>query len=124
MQSIEDGDRDEPSSPGPAWHGPLRNPLRNSLVWPCPVEVFDVFLDYPMKLPVSDNQQVIKAFSSHAPQEPFANRVGLWSAVGRLQPALRPPGQGTSMELAFATRAKWSPYLLSRSRIRKRGARP
>jgi len=38
-----------------------------------------------MKVPVPDNQQVIEAFSPHAPQEPFADRVGLWSAVGRLQ---------------------------------------
>jgi len=38
-----------------------------------------------MKLPVPDNQQVIKAFPPQAPQEPFADRVGLWSAVGRNQ---------------------------------------
>ena len=123
VQSIQDGNGDEPSSPRPGWlgYGPLWNPLPNPLVWPCSVEVFDVFLDYAMKLPVPDNQQVIEAFSPQAPQEPFADRVGLWSAVGRLQPALRPPGQGTSMELALATRVKSSPYLLSRSRIRKRG---
>jgi hypothetical protein len=36
-------------------------------VWPCSVEVFDVFLDYAMKVPVPDNQQVIKAFSPQAP---------------------------------------------------------
>jgi hypothetical protein len=31
------------------WGGvPLRNPLPNPLVWPCSVEVFDVFLDYPL----------------------------------------------------------------------------
>ena len=38
-----------------------------------------------MKLLVPENQQVIEAFSPHALQEPFADRVGLWSAVGRLQ---------------------------------------
>ena len=37
-----------------------------------------------MKLPVPDKQQVIKAFSPHTPQEPFADGVGLWSTVGRL----------------------------------------
>jgi hypothetical protein len=87
VQPVEDGNRDEPSSPRPGWlgHDPPWNPLPNPLVWPCSVEVFDVFLDDPMKLPVPDNQQVIEAFSPQAPQEPFADRVGLGSAVGRLQ---------------------------------------
>jgi hypothetical protein len=95
MQSVEDGDRDEPSSPGPAWHDPLRNPLSNPLVWPCSIIVFDVFLDHAMKLPVPDNQKVIEALSPDTSQEPFADRVGLRSPVECLQPALRPPGQGT-----------------------------
>ena len=126
VQSIEDRNRDEPSAPRPSWlrPDPLRNLLSNPLVWPCAVEVFYIFLDYPMKLPVPDHEQVIEAFSPRALEESFADCVGLWSAVGCLQPALRPPGQGTSMELAFATRVKSSPYLLSRSRIRKRGVRP
>jgi len=45
---------------------PPRNPLANPLVRPFAVEVFDVFLDYPMELPVPDNQQVIEAFSPQA----------------------------------------------------------
>ena len=87
MQSIEDGNRDEPSSPRPGWpgHDPLRNPLPNPLVWPYSIEGSDIFFDYLMKLPVPDKHQVIKAFSPQAPQEPFADRVGLRSAVGRLQ---------------------------------------
>jgi hypothetical protein len=63
----------------------LRNPLLNPLVWPCTVEVFDEFLDHPMKVTVPGNQQVIEAFSPQAPQKPFADRVGLWSAVGDLE---------------------------------------
>ena len=87
VQSIQDGNGDEPSSPRPGWlgHDPLRNPLRNPLVWPRSVEVFDVFLDHAMKLPVPEDQDVIKGFSPQAPQEPFADRVGLWSAVGGLE---------------------------------------
>jgi hypothetical protein len=54
-------------------------------VRPCSVEVFDVFLDYAIEVPVPDNQQVIEAFSPQASQEPFADRVGLWSAAGRHQ---------------------------------------
>ena len=56
VQPVEDGNRDEPSSPRPGWlgPGPSWNPLPNPLVWPCSVEVFDVFLDDPMKVPVPD----------------------------------------------------------------------
>jgi len=87
VQSIEDGNGDEPSSPRPGrrGNGPPWNPLPNPLVWPRLVEIPDVFLDHAMKLPVPDNQQVIEAFSPHAPQEPFADRVGRWSAVGGLE---------------------------------------
>ena len=73
-------------------------------MWPCSIEVFDVFHDHAMKLPVPDNQKVIKAFSSNAPKEPFADRVGLWSAVSRLQhfngASLRDSGE-TLAELAM-----------------------
>ena len=87
VQSIEDRNGDEAPSPRPGWlrHDPLRNPLPNPLVWPCSVVVFDVFLDHPMKLPVPDKQDVIGAFSPHAPEESLADRVGSWSVVGRLQ---------------------------------------
>ena len=68
MQSIEDPNREEFSAPRPGWlgRGPPWNPLPNPLVWPCAVEVFDLFLDYAMKLRVPDNKQVIEAFSSRA----------------------------------------------------------
>jgi hypothetical protein len=103
---------------------PPSSSLCNALVWPGMVEVVDVFLGHAMQMAFSDDWQVIDALSRRLSQEPFADRVGSWSAVGRLQPALRPPDQGTSMELALATRVKSSPYLLSRSRIRERGVRP
>ena len=67
------------------WGRVLPGILLNPLVRPCTVEVFDVFLDHAMKLPVPDNQQVIEAFSPQAPHALFADGVGLWSAVGRLQ---------------------------------------
>jgi hypothetical protein len=81
LQSIQDGNGDEPSSHRPGWLGPnpRRNPLSNPLVWPRSVDMPDVFLDHPMKLPVPESQNVIEAFSIHAPQEAFADRVGLWS---------------------------------------------
>ena len=90
VQPVEDENCDESSSPQPGWLGPdaLRNPLPNPLVWPRSVEIPDVFLDHAMKLRVPNNQEVIKAFYPHAPYEPFADRVGLWSAVGGLEPAL------------------------------------
>ncbi len=87
MQSIEDGHCDEASALQPGWLrvDPLRYLLPNPLARPSAVEVFGMFLDYPMKLPVSDNQQVIEAFFPQALQESFVDRVGLWSAAGYLQ---------------------------------------
>ena len=38
-----------------------------------------------MDPPVPENQDVIEAFSPHAPPEPFADSVGLSSAAERLQ---------------------------------------
>ena len=74
------------------------------MVWPCQVEVFDVLLDHPVKLPVADDEEVIEPFSPHAPQEPFADCVGSWSAVRRLQhfngASLRDSGE-TVAELAI-----------------------
>jgi hypothetical protein len=86
MQGTQEGERDEPYSLRLGWLRPERawNPLSNPLVGPCTVEVFDILFDHPMKLSVPDNQQVIKAFSPQAPQQPFADGVGLWSTVGRL----------------------------------------
>jgi hypothetical protein len=49
-----------------------RPPVRS-----CSIEVFDVFHGSPMKLLVPENQEVFEAFSHHAAQEPFADRVGL-----------------------------------------------
>jgi hypothetical protein len=68
MRSIEDWNRDEPSPFRAVWlgHVPLRNLLPNALVWPCAAEVLAIFLDYPMKLPVLDNGQMIRAFSPDA----------------------------------------------------------
>ena len=70
VQSIEDGNRDNPFSLRPNWLGPHPpwKPLPNPLVRPRSVEIPDVFLDHLMKLPIPDNQQVIEAFSPQAPQ--------------------------------------------------------
>ncbi|HLC04956.1 MAG TPA: hypothetical protein VJK02_18125, partial [Anaerolineales bacterium] len=68
--SIQDGNGDEPSSHRPGWlgHDPLGHPLSNPLVWPYLVYVFDVLVDYAMKLPVPENQDVIEAIAPRAPQ--------------------------------------------------------
>ena len=49
------------------------------------VRVLDVFSDHMLQMSFPHNQQVIEAFSPHALQESFADRVGHWSAVGRLE---------------------------------------
>lgn len=76
-QSNEDWNRDEPSPSLAVWlrHDSPKNPLPDPLVWTCLIEVFDMFLDYRMKLAVVDNEQVIDAFSPHALQESFADCV-------------------------------------------------
>jgi hypothetical protein len=79
VQSIEDGNRDEPSAPRPGWLMPT------PLVWPSAAEGFDIFHDYPMKSPVPDHQDLIEAFSPHTRLESFADRIGLWRAVGCLE---------------------------------------
>ena len=54
-------------------------------MWTGLIEVIDVFPDYAMQLSFYCNQQVIEAFSPHTSQEPFADRIGLWSAIGHLK---------------------------------------
>ena len=68
VQSVEDGNRDEPSSPWPGWqgNGPPWNPLSNPLVWPCSVEVVDVFLDCAMKVPSHPHRTCSASLSGSA----------------------------------------------------------
>ena len=89
--------------------------LSNPLVGSGLVKILDVFSDHMLQMSFPHNQQVIEAFSPHTSQEPFADRIGHGSAVGNFR---------ISIELPFATRAKASPYLPSRSRIRYRGVWP
>jgi hypothetical protein len=72
---------------GQAWqgNGPPWNPLPNLPVWSWSLAVIDAFLEWATEVPSPDNQQVIEAFSPQPPQEPRADLVDLWSAVGRLQ---------------------------------------
>lgn len=67
VQFIFDGNRDEPSwlRAGTVWPDPVWNTVPNALVGPFSVEVFDVFLDFAMKVPIPDSQEVIKAISHH-----------------------------------------------------------
>jgi hypothetical protein len=93
-----------------------QKPLSHFLVWPWSVELVGVFLDCAMEVPITDSTR----WSRHSLLTPPRNRSQTELAIGAGKGVLL----GTPMELAFATRAKLSPCLLSRSRISKRGARP
>ena len=49
------------------------------------VEVRHILIEHALKLLLVKNQQVVKAFLSHTPQEAFADRIGLWRMNGRFE---------------------------------------
>ncbi len=51
------------------------------LMWSCPVEVRDIPIEHTLELLIVEDQQVVKAFVSHAPQKAFANRVSSGSVI-------------------------------------------
>ena len=52
----------------------LPDPLMRS----CQVEVGHIPIENPVELLLVEDQQVVKAFLSHTPQEAFADRIGSW----------------------------------------------
>ena len=46
------------------------------------VEVYDIPIEHALELPLVKDQDMIKAFLSHTPQEAFADRIGSWSMIG------------------------------------------
>lgn len=115
VSSIED--RKGHNSPS-LWFHSLRdqspwNLLSHPLVWASSIEVIDVFPDNAMQLPFSRNHKVIEPFSHHTSQEPFADRVGFGSAVGRLED-FDGTGLGSSAKgigtygIAIANQGTWS----------------
>jgi len=53
----------------------------NPLMWSCPIKVRDIPLEHTLELLLVEDQQVVKAFLSHTPQEAFANRIRSGSVI-------------------------------------------
>ena len=52
------------------------NLLPDPLMRPCPIEVGHIPFENPVDLLLAQDQQVVKVFLSHTPQEAFADRIG------------------------------------------------
>jgi hypothetical protein len=55
--------------------------LPDPLMRPRPVEVGHIPIENPLELHLAKEQQVVKAFLSHTPQEAFADRIGSGSVI-------------------------------------------
>src|SRR5258708_12916951 len=51
-------------------------------MWSCPIEVSHILIEHALELLLVEDQQVVKAFLPHTPQEAFADRIGSWSVIG------------------------------------------
>ena len=49
------------------------------------VEVCHILIEHALELPLVKDQDMIKAFLSHTPQEAFADRIGSWCMIGRFE---------------------------------------
>ncbi len=59
----------------------LRHPLMRS----CLIEVRSIQIEYALELLLAEDQHVVKAFLSHAPQEAFADGIGTGCMVGSFE---------------------------------------
>lgn len=57
------------------------DPLMRSSV----VEVCHIPIEHALEVPLVKDQDMIKAFLSHTPQEAFADRIGSWCMSGRFE---------------------------------------
>ena len=63
----------------------FRNLLRNPLMGSCPIEVGDIGIEHALELLLIQDQQVVQAFLSDAPQKAFANGIGSGSVTRGLE---------------------------------------
>jgi hypothetical protein len=63
----------------------FRKLLPNPLMRSCPVEVHHILIEHALELPLAEDQQMVKTFLSHTPQEAFADRIGSWCMRGRFE---------------------------------------
>jgi hypothetical protein len=63
----------------------VRHTLLDALMWPRAIVVVSVFLDPAVQLPAIEDERVIEALTLQASDGAFADVIGLWSSIGRLQ---------------------------------------
>src|SRR6266852_9311591 len=63
----------------------IRNPLPKPLMGAGLIEVRCIRHEKPGELLLMENEEVIQAFSPHAPQKAFANSICSWSSIRRSQ---------------------------------------
>lgn len=63
----------------------VRYALLDALMWPRAVVVVGVFLDNVLQLLAMEDERVVEALSLEASDGAFADGIGLWSSIGRLQ---------------------------------------
>jgi hypothetical protein len=75
---------------------PFRYLLRNPLMRSCLVKVRHIRIEHAVELPLMEDQQVVQAFLSDAPQIAFADGIGSWCMNGRGEKLNRTRGRHTS----------------------------
>src|SRR5260370_27958054 len=63
----------------------FRNLLMEPLMRSSMVEVCHILIEHALELPLVKDQDMIKAFLSHTPQEAFADRIGSWRMIRRFE---------------------------------------
>jgi hypothetical protein len=63
----------------------FRKLLPNPLMRSCPVEVHHILIEHALEPPLAEDQQMVKTFLSHTPQEGFTLRIGSWRRKRRFE---------------------------------------
>ena len=64
---------------------PFRNLLRNALMRSCLVEVPPIGIEHALELPIVEDEEMVQALLSDAPQIAFTDRISSGSVIGRFK---------------------------------------
>ncbi len=70
---------------GHGWSAWSRNLLLDPLMRSCLVEVLHIGIEHPLQLLLLQDEQVVQAFFSDAPQEALTDRIGSWGMNRRFE---------------------------------------
>ena len=59
----------------------LWNLLPDSLIGPGSVEGVDIRIEYPLKLPLVQDELVIKTLATHTPEKTLTDGIGPWGVI-------------------------------------------